>query len=270
DFLLHTWSKSGKTFDLPIHADASRGGFVVDTHGLKNADLDSEMSGTLRGYWGFEAFDGPTFHLQGSHPVKWALASADQSALIVGREDILHLQSSAASCVNDITVHDHTGKKLSSSWTLSKPEEIEVKVSLKGAAAGGATMEVNQAGLPEADQVSLQTYSEAGRLDSLIINSGDDQGLLKGTRLDEVAGVEMNGVHFAPSKLTRDGTEDQLLLAAAIPISPFQPQEKIIAHVALKDGRDLALQTIVEPPRPKVTLISKSIQPADGESSSSI
>ena len=270
DLVLHTWSKSGKTFDLPVHADASRGGFVVDTHDLKNADLDSEMFGTLRGYWGFEAFDGPTFHLQTSHPVKWTLAAADRSALIVGREDTLHLQSNAATCVDDITVHDHTGRKLDSSWKLSKPEEIEAKMSLKDVVPGEATMEVKQAGLPEADRVSLQTYAEAGHLDSLIINSGDQQGLLKGTRLDEVAGVEMNGVHFAPSKLTRAGKEDELLLAAATPVSPFQPQEKITAHVALKDGRDLALQTTVEPPRPKVTLISKSIQSAAGESSSGI
>ena len=135
---------------------------------------------------------------------------------------------------------------------------------MKDAAPGKVKVEVKQAGLAEADQVSLQTFSEAGRLDSLIINSGDQAGLLKGTRLDEVAGVEMDGVHFAPSELTRQGDEDNLLLAAAAPFSPFRPQQKITAHVALKDGRDLVLQTTVEPPRPKVTLISKSVQtPSD-------
>ncbi len=267
DFVLHTWSKTGKAFDLPAHADASRGGFVVDTHGLKKSDLDSEMSGTLRGYWGFDAFDGPTFHLQSSHPVKWTVASTDRSALIVGREDTLHLESNAATCVDEITVRDAAGKKLDSSWKLSKPEEVEVKISLKDATPGAATMEVKQAGLSEADRVPLQTYAEAGHLEGLVINSGDQHGLLKGTRLDEVAGVEMNGVHFSPSKLTRNGDEDQLLLAAVAPTSLFQPQEKITAHVALKDGRELALQTTVEPPRPKVTLISKSIQSAEASSS---
>ncbi len=252
DFVLHLASQSGEAFDLPAHADALQGGFVIDTRGLKGRDLDSEISGTLRGFWGFDPFDGPTFHLQSSHPVKWTVASADRSALIVGREDTLHLESKAATCVDEITVRDAAGKKLDSSWKLSKPEQIEVKVSLKDATPGAATMEVKQAGLSEADRVPLQTYAEAGHLEGLVINSGDRQGLLKGTRLDEVASVEMNGVHFAPSKLTRKGDEDQLLLAAATPTSPFQPQEKITAHVALKDGRDLALQTTVEPPRPKV------------------
>ncbi len=267
DFVLHLASRSGEAFDQPAHADALQGGFVIDTRGLKGRDLDSEISGTLRGFWGFEPFDGPTFHLQSSHPVKWTLASADRSALIVGREDTLHLESKAATCVDEITVRDAAGKKLDSSWKLSKPEQIEVKVSLKDATPGAATMEVKQAGLSETDRVLLQTYAEAGHLEGLVINSGDRQGLLKGTRLDEVASVEMNGVHFVPSKLTRKGDEDQLLLAAATPTSPFQPQEKITAHVALKDGRDLALQTTVEPPRPKVTLISKSIQFAEGDSS---
>ena len=270
DFVLHLWSKSGKAIDLPTHADASQGGFVVDTHGLKGVDLEAEMSGTLRGYWGFEAFDGPTFQLRSSHSAKWTVLAADKSALIVGREDTLHLESDAATCVDNVTVHDTAGKKLDSSWKVSKLDEIELKVALKDAAPGKASVEVKQAGLSEADQVSLQTYSEAGRLDGLVINSGDHEGLLKGTRLDEVVGVEMDGVHFAPAKLTRQGDEDNLLLAAAAPFSPFQPEEKITAHVALKDGRDLALQTTVEPPRPKVTLISKSIQPAEASSSPGI
>jgi hypothetical protein len=45
--------------------------------------------------------------------------------------------------------------------------------------------------------------------------------------------------------------------AAALP-----PGEKVTAHVALKDGRTLELQTTVEPPRPKVSLESKSITAA--------
>src|SRR6266852_7085800 len=40
----------------------------------------------------------------------------------------------------------------------------------------------------------------------------------------------------------------------------MQPEQKLIASVSLKDGRVLELPTTIEPPRPKVTLISKSIQ----------
>ncbi len=40
---LHVWSKSGKSMDLPARADAVRGGFVVDTSGVKSDDLGSEV-----------------------------------------------------------------------------------------------------------------------------------------------------------------------------------------------------------------------------------
>ena len=64
DFELHVHSKSGKDLDLPAKADAARGGFTVDAHALRAEGLDPEISGTLRGYWGFDRFDGPTFHMR--------------------------------------------------------------------------------------------------------------------------------------------------------------------------------------------------------------
>ena len=79
DFALHVWGKSGKSFDLPAHADAVHGGFVVDTHSLQKEDgLAPDISGTLRGYWGFDVFDGPTFHLQSSHPARWTIGDRRQ------------------------------------------------------------------------------------------------------------------------------------------------------------------------------------------------
>jgi hypothetical protein len=38
------------------------------------------------------------------------------------------------------------------------------------------------------------------------------------------------------------------------------PGDSIAVHVTLKDGRALDLQTAVEPPRPRVTLVNKSVQ----------
>jgi hypothetical protein len=40
----------------------------------------------------------------------------------------------------------------------------------------------------------------------------------------------------------------------------LQPDQQLVAHVALKDGRVLDLPTIIGTPRPKMTLINKSIQ----------
>jgi hypothetical protein len=50
------------------------------------------------------------------------------------------------------------------------------------------------------------------------------------------------------------------------PTAALQPEEKLVAHVALKDGRVLDLQTTVEAPRPKIALLSKSVQRGPGSS----
>lgn len=46
----------------------------------------------------------------------------------------------------------------------------------------------------------------------------------------------------------------------------LQTNEQLIAHVDLKDGRILDLQTTIEHPRPKVELLSKSVQPGANRS----
>ena len=111
--------------------------------------------------------------------------------------------------------------------------------------------------------LSLQAYAEAAHLDGFTINAGDKQGVLKGTRLDEVDHFELNGVHFVPAKLTRSNEKDELHLASQTDIDGLKPDQTVVAKVALKDGRVLDLPTKVEPARPKLTLVSKNIQPGD-------
>src|SRR6202022_4952207 len=67
---------------------------------------------------------------------------------------------------------------------------------------------------------------------------------------------------FVPAKLTRASEIDEPPLAVNRPNHPpLQQKERLVARVALKDGRVLELPTIVEAPRPKVTLVSKNIRP---------
>ena len=186
DLVLHVWSKSGESVDIPVKADAARGGFSVDTNAVKNKELDPEVSGTLRGQWGFESFEGPTFHLRTSHSALWTIASADQSALVVGRDDVLHVHSDAAACVEDVSVEDQHGRKLKATQKMVGPDELQVEVSLRDVAPGPLTLRVKQFGLAKSDEVALNTYSQAGRLDSFTIDAGDHQGLLKGSRLDRL------------------------------------------------------------------------------------
>ena len=85
---------------------------------------------------------------------------------------------------------------------------------------------VQQYGLALPDTVSLHTYSEAAQLDGFQLNSGDRQGTLTGTRLDEVRSFELNGIRFTPGKLSTSKKRDMLefdgaskAAAAALPLS---------------------------------------------------
>jgi hypothetical protein len=269
DFVLQIRGKDGTAMDLPAIADAARGGFLVDARSLQAGKLDSDISGTLRGYWGFDSFEGPTFHLRNAHSTTWRVAPADQGALIVGRVDTLHVQSDCVVCIDTVTIQDERHKELGTTWKALKPDELEIQIPLKDETSGSLKITVKQFGVATADELLLQTYAEAAELDYFKINAGDAQGILRGTRLDEVNSFELKGIRFVPTKLSRADKKDELQLAVASSASPaaFQTDEKLIAHVDLKDGRVLDLQTTVEKPRPRVKLISKSVQPASPRSS---
>lgn len=262
DLVLRVQSKGGSPVDLPVIADAAQGGFVVNTKNLHLDKLSEGISGTIHGLWGFEPLTGPTFQLQVARSTKWVLASADSAALIAGREDVIHLTSDQAPCVEQVTIKDAQGKQVKSTWELLKPGQLEVNVPLKGESSGPVIVQVAQAGLAKPDEVPMHTYSEAAHLDHFALDAGDQQGTLTGTRLDEVAGLELGKVHFAPAGLSRTEGKDELRLAAASSSAPapFEAGQKLTAHVSLKDGRVLDLDTTIAPPRPEVTLLSKSIQ----------
>lgn len=261
DFVLSLQGKNNSELQLPAKPDAVRGGFVVDTSRVQSAELDAQMVGTLRGKWGFEAFAGPSFHLRNTQRADWSVPEKDQGALIIGRDDTLHLESICAVCAEKVSLKTADGKEAKLNWKVSGANELEIKVPMKEMTAGKVTLLVQRYGQSHADEVAAQSYSEAAKLEDFQISAGDQQGVLQGTRLDEVNGFELNGVHFAPAKLTRADKKDELYLAApAAATTAFQPEQNLVAKVALKDGRVLDLQTRVQPPRPRVSLVSKSIQ----------
>lgn len=263
NFVLHIENKSGLNVDLPAEPDAARGGFVVNAASVHFSPWEGEVSGTIRGWWGFQTFEGPRFRLLASRPGQWIVASKDASALIVGRDDVLHLQSKGACCVSRVTMRDHTGKDVVLHWSALKNDELQVSVPLQNAQPGPLKMFVSKFGRAEPDEVLLHTFSEAGRLDSLTISSGDSDGVLKGTRLDEVANVNVGGVVFRPAGLSRADQHDELRVATKDKSVATKLEAGASEHasVSLKDGRTLDLDLTIGSARPKLALLSKNVQP---------
>jgi hypothetical protein len=264
--------KDGKTIDLPAKADPQRGGFVVTTAGLASASLGDRIQGSLHGYWGFEKYSGPTFELVNAHAQKWSLASADDGALIVGREDTVHLQAGSVSCVERVMIQDADGKELKTDWKTVKPDEVEVKLPLQEVKPGPITLVVAQHGGGQPQQVPLHAFSEAARLEHFTVYAGEDHGLLQGIRLDQVASLALKDVVFLPGNLTMGQGKDELAMAAqdAKAAAALTQGDSAKAKVTLKDGRTLNLAVAVEGPRPNASLIGKSVQPSASSSASNI
>jgi hypothetical protein len=262
DMVLRVKAKDGKDIDIPLRANAAKGGFVADTHSIDSSNLGDPISGTLHGSWGFEPYTGPAFQLQNTQTAKWELASADKNALVVGREDTLHLTSGNATCVDSVTAKDASGKEIATTWKVEKPDQLEVKVPLKDVAPGAITLVVKQSGARQDAQIALHSLSEAGKYESFALNAGDQQGILTGKRLDEVASLELKGVPFHPGKLANStkGDELTLLAANADATASLHAGDSSTAQVRLKDGRVFDVPASVVSARPKVQLLSKSVQ----------
>jgi hypothetical protein len=266
DFVLHLQTKAtgSSGVDLPARVDPSRGGLVVDTASIKPDTLNDELVGTVRGIWGFQPFEGPTYHLRSSQITEqWIVASKDASALIVGRSDILHLQSEQAACVESVVIRNAQGAKTNVSWKAVKPDELEVHVPLETAAPGSVVVVLKKFGEhPAPDEVTLHTYAEAGSFESFKLHAGDTEGILKGTRLDQVKDLELKGIYFAPAGLTRANQQDELKMVTRDDAGPasLNAADTIQAKVTLNDARVLFLSTTIRPRRPRVKLISKSVQ----------
>ena len=261
DLMLHIEARvngKGSSMDLPVKADPAEGGLVLaqPVPALGEGDL----TGVLRGKWGFDDWEGPRFHLHVAQPGKWIVAASDQSALVVGREDTLRLEDESTLCVDRVEEQGAGGNPLKLTWMSPKPDTLEVVVPLKDAAPGPVTLEIYQYGLAKPDRLPMKAYAEAASLDRLTLSAGDAVALLRGTRLDEVAKAELEGLTLTPSALSRVEDFDQLAMNADGPTANLDPGKRYVANVQLEDGRQLKVPVTVEPPRPQVVLLNKGMQ----------
>jgi hypothetical protein len=262
DLTLRLAGDDGQSIELPAVADAAQGGFVVTTSGVSGAALGSSVHGSLHGSWGFEPYEGPKFQLLNTHSEDWRLPDQERSALIVGRENTIHLQAGSVSCIDQIMLRDPAGKEFKPEWKPVQPGEVELKLPLQEAQPGSLTLLVGQYGDAGPEPVALQAFAEAAHLDGFTLHSGDATGLLQGTRLDEVASLYFRGIAFAPGQMSVNHGGDALQMIAQDPQAAAALPQGVTggAQVRLKDGRALDARVTVDAPRPSVALISASVQ----------
>lgn len=257
DLTLHIETKS-KSIDIPLTADPSEGGLALE-HPAPLFPVD-ELTGVVKGKWGFDDWEGPHYLLRSSVPGKWKVPPSDGLALVVGREDTLHIDGVSTLCVQDVS-GDLSGKSYSPlTWKSQKDESLEVSVPMKEAPPGPVKIKIRQYGLNQPDVLDLMAYAEAASLTRLSLSAGDSAAVLSGTRLDEVAKASLDGITWTPGVLTRVQDSDKLSMNADKATANLVPGNAYFASVELRDGRQLRTPVVIDLPRPQIALLSKGTQ----------
>jgi hypothetical protein len=272
DVSLSLSGTDGKTIHMPAAPDALQGGYVVDTSGLRSSELGDSVQASLRGKWGFDSYEGPSFRLMNTHATVWELEAGDAATLIVGRQNTVRLRADSVTCIEGILLRDPHGTDLVAEWKIVKPNEVEVKLPMLDAQPGALTLMVTQFGATQAQAIPIRAFSAVGRFEGFNIHAGESQGILKGSRLDEVASLTIGKLVFVPGELSTRGSSEDLLMVAqdAQAIGDLKRGHPIEAKVTLIDGRVFPLVASVDSPRPRVTLINKSVQPSPSVDDSNI
>ncbi|KQN07705.1 hypothetical protein QP178_18070 [Sphingomonas aurantiaca] len=263
DMMLRVTTPQGGVVELPVEADAERGGYVLDQVGMRTAGLGSVTDATLHGRWGFTPFDGPRFRLQVPRAGGWQMVDTDPESLVVGRDNAVALSGPTPSCVESVTLVGTAGD-VPLAWT-STGDRIGLTLPLAKATPGKLALLVKQYGVEAPERIALTALAEAGRIDGFTVHAGDASGTLAGTRLDLVASMSVDGVTFKPGDVVRADKTDRLALVADT-APPFAAGQAKTALVTLSDGRKRSVKFAVAAARPKATLIAKSAvsPPASG------
>jgi hypothetical protein len=262
DLVLRVQDTSGRSLDLPANPDAERGGFVVDAKALQSTPLTGGVTGKLRGDWGFDPYDGPSFVFTNSRPETWSFPAGESDAITASDKVTVHLQAESVVCVQSVSVATPQGGLVKVDWKPTPPRLIEVNLPVKKSSQGLYKIAVAQYGQSKPDTVPVHVYPPSAVITGLIVHAGDSEGELTGSRLDEVTSVAMGGVVFQPGKVHHNGTEDKMRLTTltnTVGSAVLAAGAFVTAQIHLKDGRILDIPVTIAPSRPQVQLLSKSI-----------
>jgi hypothetical protein len=268
-------NRTGAPTDIPLTPDAFEGGLVVAKEEKREPLVDPKsqddnaqptkpdvrigtttdltITGTVRGYWGFDPFEGPTITLQQVKGKDWKIVGDAQ--LLAGQENHLTLKGDGSSCIEHIALTSDNAKDVDISFKPATGKDakdtVALDVSLKTVQPGGYSLAIQQFGDAERDKVPLTAYSASIHLDAIKIHGGDKTAILTGQGLKDVVSVEVEKQTFTPSA---EGNDDKTMhLQADTGVSP---EDGSNATAKLKDGRTMPVKISVGAARPELKLLS--------------
>jgi hypothetical protein len=281
DMVLHI-NRTGAPTDIPLTPDAFEGGLITGVaetrKGLAPVKLgdsrltpkpdakmgsstDLTITGTVRGFWGFDPFEGPTLTLQQVQGKNWKIVGDTQ--LLAGKDNKLTLKGEGTACVEKIALTTAKDKDIDVSFKpavgdggKSVKDTLELNVPLTKVQPGGYSLAIQQYGDKAKDKVALTAYTGDIQLDDIKIHSGDKATVLTGKGLEDVVSVRIGGQEFTP---TGDKNDDKTVhLEAKAGVAPEDGSD---ATVKLKDGRSMTVNVSAQSARPGLKLLSFKATP---------
>ena len=134
------------------------------------------------------------------------------------------------------------------------------------------TLLVGEYGSPQPQPIGVQGFAEAGRFDGFEIPCRRCPGMLKGSRLDEVASLSIKSVVFTPGELSSRRAIDELPMVAqdAAAAGELKPRCRVSPSYAEGWTHSRARTRASMRRARKAVLIGKSVQPSALGSDSNI
>jgi hypothetical protein len=260
---------------IPLTPDAFDGGLMrADTNPRQTlqaaASSEAQKSsppsrfpqGKIRGYWGFEAFEGPTLAFQQSEGDTWKLTGAD--ALIAGKNGQLTLQGGDTACLSQARLVSPAGENLPVTFApaTTGTNTMNLEVPLLGKQPGAYSLMLKIFGDSSERKFSLNAFSADIHLDKLLISMSGETAVVSGKGVDNVLSAKIGEQIFLPATPGDDNGSLELI-ASRKDVSATASS----AVVTLKDGRVIHVPVASEDSAATLRLLSlhSTIVPPPGE-----
>jgi len=270
DLSLHL-NRTGAVAELPLVPEAYEGGLAVTDEkprevlhvgdGPQTAKADAKIgtsndltvTGTVHGYWGFDAFEGPTLTLQQVDGKEWKIVG--DTPLFAGQDNHMTLKGNGTACVQHIAFTSKENKDVDVTFKPDPGKDVkdtlDLEVPLKKVQPGGYSLAIQQYGDAHTESVSLTAYTGEIHVSGLKIHQGDNTAILTGEGLKEVVSAQIEDQTFMPAD---SGNDDRTVhLNAKAGVSPGDGKD---ATVKLKDGRTMTVKISLQDARPSLMLLS--------------
>jgi hypothetical protein len=320
DLVLHL-NRTGTATNLPLAPDAFEGGLIVakaeqrrplndtltkgpnaKTNIKVGSSTDTLITGTIRGYWGFDPFEGVTVTLQQVDSKHWKILGNTQ--LMAGKDNHLLLEGDATACVEHIALTTGQAQDVNVSFKPATEDDERAAATGKNgdeddkpepeAKAAKADKSAKAPASPAKPEAKLIKNALALDLPMTKIEPGGYSLEIKqygAASQDKVPLTAYNAdIHFDSLKLhTGDSTAvlagqgldnvtsveiagktfkpapaaDDAKTLTLQADSGVAPKDGSQARVKLKDGRTLPVKISVAAARPGLKLLSFTATPAD-------